>query len=459
MSIKQRLTLQFVAVSGIIMAISLIAIYVLSENYREEEFYNRLSSRAVNIAKILITVEEIDEFLLYRIEQDNPVRLSEEAIKIFNYKNELIFMMDEKGAIEEDEAMFDRIRLDSSIKFRQGEREFLGFLFTARYDRFVVLASAVDVYGNRKIKNLRNVLFTVFAISLLIVFVAGRLYANRALHPMKKLIDQVEEITPANLTNRVNEGNGKDEIAQMARSFNLMLKRVEAAFKTQKNFIANASHEMRTPLTAITGQLEVLMLRERSTGEYIKTINSVLDDLHSLNRLANRLLLLAQTETNAQEASFTACRVDEIVWQCASELKKLRMNYHMDIEFDASIVDENALSVWGNEQLIKTVIINLMENGCKYSEDHRVQVTLAARNQKLILRFRDRGIGIPEKDLKNIFDPFFRGSNVRTRSGHGIGLSLVLRIVELHQGSVSIESAEGKGTIVSVELPLMTPVV
>lgn len=458
MSIKQRLTLQFVSISAIIMAVSLVAIYILSENYREEEFYNRLSSRSVNIAKLLLTFEEIDEFLLYRIERDNPVRLAEEAIKIYNYKDVPIFMMDEKDVIANDPALLKRIRLDSTIKYSEGEREFLGFLFTDRYDRFVVLASAVDVYGHRKIKNLRNVLLIVFLISLLIVFIAGGIYANRALHPMQKLIDQVGQITPADLTERVHEGNGKDEIAQLAGAFNLMLKRVETAFNTQKNFIANASHEMRTPLTAASGQLEVLLLKDRSLEEYRRTVGSVLDDLRNLNRLANRLLLLAQTETDAQRASFSACRVDEIVWQSAAELKKLHKNYQIDVVFDASIADEHALSVLGNEQLIRTVIFNLMENSCKYSLDHSVQVDLTNSNGNLWLRFTDTGIGIPEKELKNVFHPFFRGSNVSKTSGHGIGLSLVLRIVELHGGSVAIDSREGHGTTVTVTLPLMADI-
>jgi signal transduction histidine kinase len=259
-----------VLIVAVITAGALLAIYLLSENYREEEFYDRLEKRSINIARFLIDVDEIDEFLLYRIERDNPVKLNEETIRIFNFENELIFSMDEDEKMAVETELINRVRLESNVKFKEGDGEYLGVFFTSRYDRFVFISSAADVYGNRKIRNLRTILLIVFGISLLLVFLGGRVYAGQALQPIQRIIYQVGKITPADLNDRVDEGNGQDEMAQLAASFNNMLIRVEAAFKTQKHFIANASHEMRTPLTAISGQLEVLSLKERSIEEYMR---------------------------------------------------------------------------------------------------------------------------------------------------------------------------------------------
>jgi len=453
MTIKNRLTLQFVSLSSLIMAVSLLAIYLLSENYREEEFYNRLSNRSVNIAKILIDVDEIDEKLLYKIEKDNPVRLHKESVRIYNFRNEPIFTLDEQQTTESDTLLLSRIRLDSTIKFSKGNREYLGVLFTGRYDRFVIVASAEDVYGLRKISNLGKVSMVVFAISMLIMFFAGRIYAFQALQPLNKLIEETEAITPANLEKRLGEGNSKDEIGMLAHSFNLMLSRVEAAFKTQKNFIANASHEMRTPLTSISGQIEVVLLKKRTVEEYKQSLDSVLDDMHNLNSLANRLLLLAQTETNSQESSFSTIRVDESIWSAVSDLKRMKKNCQIDIHFDPNLDDELKFQVHGSELLLKTMMINLLENGCKYSDDNKVCLVVRSEASTIIVEFSDNGIGISKDDLNNVFEPFFRGENVGTRSGHGIGLSLVKRIVDMHNGAIEISSALNIGTVIVVRLP------
>ncbi|GAB4381243.1 MAG: HAMP domain-containing sensor histidine kinase [Salibacteraceae bacterium] len=452
MTIRYRLTLQFAALAGIIMAFAMLVVYGLSENYRKEEFYDRLAKRSVNIAQILIEVDEIDEFLLYRIEQNSPVRLPHEAIRIYNYKNEMIFIMDEEGVIEPDTALFNRIRLDSLVRFSKGEREYLGLLFTSRFDRFVVIASAIDVYGLSKMKNLRHVLIVVYLCSFLLMILTGRLFASRALMPLKQLNREVEQVTPENLMARIVV-NGEDEIAQLAMAFNSMLDRVEAAFAAQKNFIANASHELRTPLTAISGQLEVLLMNKRTVEEYETSLQSLLSDIHAMNRLANRLLLLAQTETDSQTKSFVAVRLDEVVWQCVEELQKVRKAYRVSVHFDESLCSDEGLTVIGSELLLKSAIYNLLENGCKYSDDNAVSLKLLDGTDELILEVSDNGIGIPESDLEKIFEPFYRGSNVGNRPGHGIGLSLVKRIALLHGGSLRIESSPGSGATVWLHIP------
>lgn len=452
MNIKIRLTIQFGSISIGILALALLAVYLLSENYRQEEYYNRLISRSVNIAKLLIEVDEIDEFLLYRIEQDNPVRLPEEAIRIYNFNDRVIFNMDDDHVLSKSKTLINKIRLDSMITYREGEREFLGLLFASRYDRFVITAAAIDIFGNRKIKNLRNILFGVFLLGSIIIIITARFFAYQAMHPVQRLIDQVEKLTPEDLSIRLKEADGKDEIAQIALSFNEMIARVESAFQTQKNFIANASHEMRTPLTAISGQLEVLALKDRTSEEYKATILEVIKDMHGLNRLANRLLLLAQTETESAIKNFTPCRIDEIVWTCVEDISKHNKAYNVNVEFDDSI-DDNILTINGSDILLKTVIFNLLENACKYSDDRAVELRLKRQEDDLIMTFKDNGIGISATDLQLIFNPFFRGSNVQHQQGHGIGLSLAHRIVALHGGTLSIESELGVGTIVSVRIP------
>lgn len=149
-------------------------------------------------------------------------------------------------------------------------------------------------------------------------------------------------------------------------------------------------------------------------------------------------------------------RVDEIIWQIRKELKGIHDNYRININFSDNIDDEKKLTVLGNGQLLISALGNIIENGCKYSGDHTSEVTLQSENKNLAINVKDTGIGIPEKELGTIFQPFSRASNVSGIKGHGIGLCLAERIISLHKGSISVRSEIRKGSTFKVYLPLLT---
>lgn len=453
MNIRTRLTLRFILITAIIFLLASVLIYFLSSEYRKEDFYTRLLNKANNTAKLFIDVEEVDAELLRRIEKDNPVSLPGEKIVIYNYRDTVLFSTDEEKAIQIDTALLDRIRLEEEVRLVQDEYEVLGFLFKGQYDRFVVVAAASDIYGHRRLKNLIFILFIVFVISIIIVSVSGWFYAGKALQPIARVIRQVDEISIASLDLRVDEGNGQDEIAKLAQTFNSMLSRLEISFVSQKNFISNASHELRTPLTAITGQLEVTLLNPRCAEEYRGVINSVLQDIKSLNRLSNRLLLLAQTSADESERKMPLVRIDELMWQAKEDLAKHQTDFVMNIDLDENLDDEVKLTIRGDEHLIRTAFSNVIENGCKYSKDKTVWVYIKNTLGGISIDFTDKGIGILPEDIPNIFEPFYRGANTKSIEGHGIGLSMVKGIIRLHKGSIKIVSAPGSGTVVTVVFP------
>ena len=454
MQIRTRLTWQFIIIVAIILIMASMAIYFFSTGHRKEDFYERLRSKATNTAMLLIEFEEVDLTLLKRIEADNPVSLPKERIIIYDYRNQVIYSTDENNTLKISNDLLDDIRLKGQVRFTQGEYEALGFLFARKYDRFAVVIGAVDIFGWRKIENLRNILLIVISISLLLLLISGWFYAGKALSPISKVVSQVDDIGVASLNKRLDEGNQRDEISRLAGTFNKMLDRLETAFKSQKHFINNASHELRTPLTAITGQLEVLLMSDRPVEEYKKVIQSVLEDMRSLNNISNRLLLLAQASSELTDMNITPCRVDEIIWQCRDYLLKRHNRYKINVILGESLDDESKLILNGDENLIKTMIINLMENGCKYSNDQKVVVVVEFEPETLIMSFSDEGIGIAPEDIEHIFEPFRRGRNAQGIKGHGIGLSLVERIVLLHQGQINTQSELNKGTTFTLRFPI-----
>src|ERR1700755_2062367 len=167
----------------------------------------------------------------------------------------------------------------------------------------------------------------VAGVSIFIIFISGYFYVGRMLQPISKVIREVDDISATSLHRRVEAGNGKDEMSKLSNTFNSMLERLEQAFTTQKHFISNASHEIRNPLTAILGQIDVSLLNERSVQEYIKVLQSVREDITNLKTIANRLLLLAQASMEDVEKRFTIFRLDQLLWDSRTELQKLHPEY------------------------------------------------------------------------------------------------------------------------------------
>ncbi|MCU0363711.1 MAG: HAMP domain-containing histidine kinase [Bacteroidales bacterium] len=455
MEIRKKLLYQFIGIVAIILLMSSLSVYFAFSQGRKEEFYDRLGSKAKMVAQMLIEIDEIDAELLKRIEKNNPVSLPEERIIIYDYQDKIVYSTDEDNSINISPFMITSVRLKEEVRLKQGSYEILGQFYTGNFDRYVVFAAATDIYGLVRIERLKIILAIVFSISMVIVFLSGRIFVSRALQPISKIMSEVGELSVFNLNARISEGNGKDELAQLARKFNKMLERIESAFKTQKEFISNASHELRTPLTVITGHLEVILIKARKNEEYRKTIISVLGNIKNLNHISNRLLQLAQASSEYSEVEFNTIRIDEILWQARADLIKANADFNVNIRFSELIDDELKLQVSGNEQLLITAMVNLIDNGCKYSPDHTCDINVNNESTQVIISFADNGIGIPAEDIEMIFQPFYRGKNVSGQKGHGIGLSLVEKIILLHKGKINVSSELNKGSTFAVYLPLI----
>jgi signal transduction histidine kinase len=439
-------------IGSAIILIASFAIYLLSDSYRKASFYETLENKVINTAKLLLEVDEIDGKLLKKILKNNSANLPNEKIIILNKLNEVFFTSDENGEIVLDNNFINKIRRNARSTFRYNNYEILGLKYQIQEEQFVFIAAATDIEGLLKLKNLVLILTIVDMLCLILFFIAGWFNSGRALQPISEVVKKVEEITITSLNLRVPEGNGTDEIARLAKTFNKMLARLEASFSVQKDFIANASHELRTPLTSINGQLDVLMLKERNAEEYKNALVSVKEDIKSLIELANQLLMIART-TAQRTDSFKKVRIDDIIWQAREDILKFNKSSHISINISDSLTEEEQMTVEGDENLLRTAIVNLIDNACKYSGDHSVIIDLDYSGGYIFIRFTDKGIGIPEEELDKVLRPFYRGSNAIQYPGSGIGLQLVNQIIEGHNGEIGFLSELNKGTTVTISLP------
>jgi signal transduction histidine kinase len=448
MQIRTRLTIQFsLLVSGILL-VTFLAIYYFSYNNVTEDFYDRLRSKAKSTAELLLKVPQVNTEVLRALEGSNRDLIYNENILIFDEKNRLIYTNTNAvtKSIHVSNYWLDEIRKSGEIRYTDGDYKVVGLYYKYPFNRAVVMLGAQDLYGQANLSNLNTLLTVLFLIVTAIVGLAGWIFAKRALRPISKVMNAVEGILPQKLDTRLEIPNQKDEIGRLSTTFNKLLDRIETAFQMQKIFVANVSHELKNPLTKIRSQLEVSMLKERSSAEYQVTIQSVLEDIQELAQLSNTLLELAKVSEDQRDLLTETVRIDDLLWDCRQSLSQANPGYNILVNLDELPDDDTWLEISGNSTLLKTAFLNLIDNACKFSDNQTVKVTLHATAKRLNLQFSDTGKGIPVQDQSLIFQPFYRGDNTANVKGYGIGLSLVDRIVKLHNGNVSIQTNQPKGT-------------
>ncbi len=454
MNIRLRLTLLFaVLVASIMLAFSL-SVYYLYNQFREQEFNKRLRDKALTTVRLFEDVGGITEELLHDIERNDLTTMYKEEVTVYDSNNKVVYDSGKEPYISTPQ-LLAQAREGIDFSLRDGEKEIIGVRYVdKRKQVLVVVAYAIDVYGFSKLERLRNILITGWAVSLLLVILAGWLFASDALRPVSDIIEQVKNISARNIHERLKARRHKDELGQLVATFNDLLSRLEEAFSSQRNFVSHASHELRTPLTIMMGQLEVALLQKRTVEDYQQTIKEAIEEVKKMRDLINGLLELARINNDIFQLHFRPLNIDDLLWQVRESLLIQFPSYNIQIEFDESQEEETEFKIKGDKSLLQMAFQNIMENACKYSEDQRVNVSLLAHSDTIRISFTDRGIGISEEDLPHIFEPFYRGDSSKSRKGHGIGLALTQRIIQLHNGSIRAFSQLGKGTRFVISLPL-----
>lgn len=454
MQIRTKIAIQFTIIVATILAIFSISIYYLSENYRQQEFYKSLRDRAITTARLLIKEKEIDKKLLKLIDKNTLTTLYAVEVQVFNDKNEVAYSNYEADTIYYSPVQLRRIRSKGYLEYKYKNKQVVGVIIENDLkNKYVVLAKAEDVYGEDKLKNIKNSMIIGLFSAMLITIFLGFLFAGASLKPIAVMNREISTINANNLTQKLNIGNGKDEIAQLARNFNSMLGRLEQSFELQKSFVSNASHELRTPLAAIKSEIQVALQKDRSIAEYQHILRLLLSDNQRLIKVINGLLQLAKSEQIDSETQKTEVRIDEVVFEVQEQLLQLYPEYTILIDFDEIPEEDSYLKVLGNDQLLVTLFQNLIENACKYSDLKTAKVVLSYSQFDTIIKVIDDGIGISENDIENIFEPFFRSSKTSTIKGHGIGLSICRKIVALHNGKLNVSSILNEGSTFTVSLP------
>ncbi len=448
MKIGKRLTLQFTLVVGLIFVFILTTIYILVTYNSQSLFYERLKDRAYITANIFFEKDELSAERIEHFERNFLQSLADEYIQILNDKNKIIYSTDAKpSALPND--IIENLNEKHEFRYTKNGRQYLSIKYHDNQGNFIIIVSAINKTGVQKTNYLLLVCALSFLFSLIIIYLAGKYFSKKALTPITEVVDQVKNITLSNLNLRVSGGKNKDEIAELADTFNNMLQRLQNAFEIEKNFISNASHELRNPLTAIIGELQVLLSKEREKNELEAASSVILERAVLMKELVNSLLLLSQME-NAEQLNINEdIRIDELLIELTQNTNTKHAGELIKITFINLPENQQELIIKGNRLLLYAAMVNLIENGIKFSHQKQVDCILRFNKNQIEVEICDKGIGILEKDLNQLFHPFFRGDNAREFNGNGIGLSLSHKILTLHKATIYARS-DNDGTTFSI---------
>lgn len=453
MTIQQKTALIFTAITGAILVLISAVAYFYMNSFAFMDYYKRLEIRGIVTAKA-------------GLEQGYPhgniyTDLREQHLESLPGEMEYYFPVDSlQGFIAQKKIprlnndFYQQVIRNTSVNKRSGDMFYTGIIYNYKGIPYVVIAGAQNTDSIAYARKLKLILVLCSLAGIAIAYTSGLFFSRHTFKPVRDIIARVGMIGADNLHLRVEDRKENDEIAELSYTFNNMLNRLETAFETQNNFVSNASHELRTPLTTIYGEAEVALSRTRSEEEYRHTLSIILAHAEKLQHLTNSLLNLAQTGFDGKKHLPTPIRIDELLLDVKETINNIIPGNKIHLDFSHMPENEAELTVKGNYNLLKLGFSNVMENGCKYSGNDDVTVRLSVKGKRINITVTDKGIGIPDNELKYIYDPFFRASNTGKFEGYGIGLPLTRNIFRLHKGEIHVSSISGKGTRVDLVLPL-----
>ena len=300
------------------------------------------------------------------------------------------------------------------------------------------------------LNRLRIGLFVLLPLSLLAAGLAGIFLTRFVLKPVDRMIKSARGMSGLDFKQRIHVPKTNDELQHLAEGFNELLGRLDSSVSMQKRFIQDITHELKTPITAVKGQIEVSARRERSGKEYRNILASTRDEMDRLGKIVENLLMLARFES--MEVKLSKEEVD-LYFIAAKSVKNLRVLARKR-GLKLLMLGESLL-VYGDEMYLESLAVNLIENALKYTEAKgTVEVRTMKKGGMAVLSVKDNGIGIGRTERLHIFDRFYRADKSRSAEGYGLGLSIVRSVAEAHGGTVAVKSTAGKGSEFIFSIPL-----
>lgn len=472
-TIRGKLTLYFVTIFGLTLIAFCLVIYIIFTYQIENDVDDALKVLAVSCYETMkeegigkeINSEVKESYIPFSGSEDKFVDIKDSdgnevfssVSQIHDYlnlsKNEISDLTNSKNTFTTLSA--DGIQNRENIRIRI-------YIYQLNYNsqKYFLIAGTslenMDLFFAR----LRFIFYISVPFILVLSTFMGWFFSRSAYNPISKMTKEANSITADRLNVRLPEDETGDEISKLAETLNSMIERLEKSFLMQKQFNADASHELKTPLTILKGEIEVALQHSRTAAEYKRILSENLDEVNRLQKIVESLLLLNQFESNKIELHIEKINLNDLLIEAVKKAntyavkKGIRIVITLDTDKDLGEIVIN-----GDYAKLINVLLNIIDNAIKYSyANSQIEITaLKTSDESAIISVKDNGIGINPEDIENIFNRFYRSQKSRTRDNSlslGLGLSIAKAVVEAHKGKISVLSEPKHGSTFKIELPL-----
>jgi two-component system OmpR family sensor kinase len=465
-TIKFKMTLWYVAILGIILSCFSLFLYLTLADSLYKGVDNKIRTMAEIVASSTrspfgagTSMADLDQLMTERF----GIRPLGRFIQI----------LDESGRIGEKSTNLRDVQIPISVQtMKAASKGVITFETVQVMEKYPLRVVTMPIMENEKMAGIVQVgsslegveealdqllLILLIAVpaALLIASAGGLFLANKALRPVDAITRIARRIGSGDLSQRIRIKRVNDEIGRLASTFNEMIAKLEKSFRQVKRFTADASHELKTPLTILRGEVEVGLKKKRGLKEYRRILASNLEEINRMSRIVEDLLTLSRADMGELIMEREEIELSALAREVWEDLQLLAKKKRIQLKF----MDNGFTRVEGDPLFLRQLILNITENGLKYTRaGGEVAVRVKGDRDQGVVRLlvTDTGVGIPQKDLKRVFDRFYRVDGARSREtgGTGLGLSICQWIAQAHEGRIAVESKVGKGSTFTVTLPM-----
>jgi two-component system OmpR family sensor kinase len=478
-SIRAKIILLFVAIFGVTLSIFVAAMYLVYARQSAQNFDLNLSNDALEVVGLIKGDELFEqEIISGLIRRPIPIPSgSNKYIQVLSFDGNIIMKSADLknftlpigpavlGLALSQHQVFET--LDNSFSKDIGTSGQLRMVTYPVLDngipRYLVQVASSTAVLDESLFQLRLLLFISVPLTILLAALGGYYVAKKAFDPIDRIIRTAQSISVEHLDKRLEKGNVDDEISRLSTTLNDMFDRIEEAFKLQKQFTADASHELKTPLTILLGEIEVALKNPRTSEDYQGILRSAVEEIRRITNIVDDLLTIARLESGQLPLQNHPVRVDELLLDAVSRVSGYAIQHGIIVNYEVknlSANDSEEVFVQGDRDKLLSVFINLLDNAIKYSKSSgTIRVVQKIEDKFARVEIVDKGIGISSNDLPYVFDRFYRADKSRSTNGaqrgSGLGLSISRFLIQAHGGTINIASREGEGTTVTVRLPIL----
>ncbi|MCJ7934405.1 MAG: HAMP domain-containing histidine kinase [Chryseobacterium sp.] len=451
MTLRNRFTLISSLSFGIVSIVTFVVIFFAYYDSTRIFYFEKLRNTALISAIYYLEKDELPKDRHAQIKKEYNHLIQNNRVAVYNQNNEVTFghnLNDTNIKLRHLQAA----RTNKGVQFMSDNSFYYGIFYPDNQGDFVVFVkSSNDSFRSQMIR-LSVIMLSVLVLGLLAIYFLSRYLSKIVYKPISNVVERINTVDYNNISTAITTTNTHDEIEELIKSYNKLLGRISESMLLQQNFINYVSHEFKTPLAAISGNLEVFAQKDRTPEEYKKVAKESLDNVFEIENILNNLLLMSGM--TKLEASHKQVRVDELIWKIYEKLEPQAREKQSSITIQLQVVNPVLLEMPGNETLLYLALYNIVENAIKYSDAYPIAITLSENDGHLNIEVKDQGKGIPADDLIKITETFYRGKNVDHIKGSGIGLSLSKSIFDHHHIVMKIDSVMNVGTSVLLEFPV-----